>query len=99
MYDKLYEINENVRCLICGNRGAVQSYGKYYSRGLGSEVDKFQQGYIKDIMEKHRNSPYMSRSCGFGGTIPWKCLNCGSIGLIDFGELECYKQAFKTIKE
>ena len=41
----------------------------------------------------------MSHAVGFGGTIPWECMNCGNRGLIDFGGLEGYEKAFETIKE
>lgn len=95
----LYEINKNVKCLKCGNKGAVQSYGKWYPKGLGDKVDQFETSLVKNIMEKHRNNSYMSMACGYGGTIPWECMNCGNVGLIDFGGLECYKKAFETIKE
>jgi hypothetical protein len=59
----------------------------------------FQTIPVKNIMEKHRNSPYMSMMIGLGGTPPWKCMNCDNIGLVDMGGLECYRQAFETIKE
>jgi len=36
----------------------------------------------------------MSHTLGFGGTIPYQCLNCGNAGLINFGGLEGYKKAF-----
>jgi hypothetical protein len=39
----------------------------------------------------------MNQYGGFGSTIPWVCLNCGNIGLIDFGGLEGYKLAFERI--
>lgn len=47
---------------------------------------------------KHNNEPHLSKSIGFGGTIPWKCINCGNTGLIDHSGLECYNKAFETIK-
>lgn len=94
----LYKVNNNVYCLKCGHKGAIQSYGNYYPNGLGEKVDEF--GSIsKPLMEKYRNQPHMSYAMGFGGTIPWSCTNCNNVGLIDFGGLECYDQAFKTIKE
>lgn len=99
MYDELYEINKNVKCLKCGNKGAIQSYGRWYPHGLGDKVDEFKSDLVKNIMEKHRNNPHMSYIGGYGGTIPHKCMNCGNTGLIDFGGLECYKKAFETIKE
>jgi hypothetical protein len=95
----LYEINKDVQCLKCGNKGAVQSYGKWYPKGLGDKVDQFETSLVKNIMEKHRNNSYMSMACGYGGTIPWECMNCGNTGLVDMGGLELYKQAFETIKE
>lgn len=91
----IYEVNRNVVCLECGHRGAIQSYGKLYEDGLGDKVDEFGP-MVKQIMEKHRNSMYISHTMGFGGTMPWNCTNCGNEGLIDFGGLEGYKQAFKT---
>ncbi|MFF2876373.1 hypothetical protein ACFVR2_08635 [Gottfriedia sp. NPDC057991] len=88
---ELYTVRENVICLNCGNKGAVQSYGKYYPNGVGELADK-----IKSY-EVVRDKPYLSQTIGLGGTIPFKCLNCGNVGLIDYGGIEGYKQAFKTI--
>lgn len=87
----LYTIKKDVICLECGGVGAIQSYGKYYPNGL--------EGKYKDIkvLEKYQDKPYMSRSVGFGGTIPYECINCGNQGLIDFGGLEGYQQAFKSV--
>ncbi|MBL4952198.1 hypothetical protein JK635_08245 [Neobacillus sp. YIM B02564] len=89
----LFTVNRDVRCLKCGNRGAVKFYGRYYPRGVGEKADT-----IKSY-EPYRKKPYMSPAVGFGGTIPHECLNCGNRGLIDFGGLEGYKKAFTTIKE
>lgn len=88
---ELYTINKNVVCLKCGNKGAIQSYGHWYENGLGDKANGLY------VLEKYRDKPFMSHTMGFGGTIPWECINCGDIGLIDFGGLEGYKQAFKTI--
>lgn len=84
----LYEINPNVYCLNCGHKGAIQSYGTWYESGLGDD----------SILKEYKDKPFMSHTMGFGGTIPWQCLNCGNIGLIDFGGLEGYKKAFKSIR-
>lgn len=92
----LYEINPNVVCVKCGNRGAVKQYGRYHPNGLGDRVDGF--GDIsKSFMEQYRNKPYMSMTVGFGGTIPHVCMNCGNSGLIDMGGLEGYKKAFESL--
>jgi len=95
-YDDLYTIVENVECVKCNHKGAIQYYGKYYPYGLGDEVDTFGE-LTKKIMEKYRDNPYMSNAMGFGGTIPYKCTNCGNVGLIDMGGLEEYEMAFRTI--
>lgn len=89
---ELFKIRRDVSCLKCGCQGAVQVYGDYYPQGVGALADNFPP------YEMYRNNPYMSHSMGFGGTIPYECLNCGNIGLIDFGGLEGYTRAFKTIK-
>lgn len=86
----LYSIEKDAICLECGNKGAVQHYGKYYPNGVGELADKTKS--YEDV----RNKPHMSHAMGFGGTIPHSCLNCGNVGLIDFGGLEGYKKAFKT---
>lgn len=88
----IYTIREDVRCVECNNKGAVQHYGKYYSRGKETKDNT-------DSPDGKRNEPYMSFAVGFGGTIPHKCLNCGNVGLIDGAGLEGYDKAFKTIKE
>ncbi len=87
----LYEIKKDVKCIECGNTCAIRYYGKYYPVGLKSNAGQF--------LEKYKNSPYMSRAVGFGGTIPWECTKCGNKGLIDIGGLECYKKAFESIKK
>lgn len=87
----LFTVRSDVRCVKCGNKGAVQSYGNYYPNGIGDKAND-----IKSL-EKYRNKAYLSHSMGFGGTIPHVCLNCGNVGLIDFGGLEGYEQAFTTI--
>ena len=94
----LYKVNNNVYCLQCGHKGAVQFYGNYYPNGLGDKVNEL--GSIsKPLMEKYRNNPHMSYAMGFGGTIPWRCSNCNNEGLIDSGGLECYEQAFISIEK
>ncbi len=81
--EHLYTMNKNVICLKCGHKGAIQSYGYWFQQDIGTNID----------------APYMSHTIGFGGTIPWECMNCSNEGLIDFGGLEGYEQAFKTVKE
>jgi len=89
----LFTINENVICLKCGNKGAIQSFGNWYEKGIGNQADNVR------VLQKYRNKPFMSHTMGFGGTIPWICLNCHNAGLIDFSGLEGYEQVFETIKE
>lgn len=89
----LYKVRKDVKCTKCENRGAVQHYGSYYSRGVGTLADEI------DSYEDVRNKPHMSHAMGFGGTIPYSCLNCGNVGLIDFGGLEGYTQAFVTLTD
>lgn len=96
---KLYELNENVKCVKCDHKGAIQYYGSWYPYGIGNKVDEFKTEFTKSHMEKYRDNPRMDYAIGFGGTIPWKCTNCGNVGLIDFGGLEGYEMAFKTIKK
>lgn len=88
----LYVVNENVKCLQCDCKGAIQHYGHYYPTGVGELADEI------SVYEDVRNKPYMAPAMGFGGTIPFKCLNCGNLGLIDYGGLEGYRKAFETIK-
>jgi len=90
---KLYTIKKNVKCVACGNKGAVQSYAKLYPGGLGDEVGD------SKVLEKYRNKEFINHTMGFGGTIPHECLNCGNTGLIDIDGLEGYKKAFETIKK
>ncbi|PLS18884.1 hypothetical protein CVD28_00340 [Bacillus sp. M6-12] len=91
--DTLYTVLKDVKCVKCENRGAIQHYGKYYPKGVGELADEIK------VYEDVRNKPYMSRSMGFGGTIPHECMNCGNIGLIDFGGLEGYDQGFVTLTD
>lgn len=92
---ELYEVNHSVKCLRCNHKGAIQCYGTWHPNGIGDEAD-----YFKIIsMEKYRDSPYMSHTMGFGGTIPWHCTNCGNYGLIDHGGLEGFEMAFESVKE
>ncbi|MFP3726984.1 hypothetical protein U8V72_17555 [Priestia filamentosa] len=90
---ELYKIRKDVICLKCNNKGAVRSYGQYYPYGVGNLANEIKS--YEDV----RNEPYMMGSLGFGGTIPYECLNCGNSGLIDFGGLEGYKMAFKSVAE
>lgn len=87
---KLYTAKEDVKCVKCGSKGAIQFYGKWYESGLGDRAKD--SITLKDYTDK----PFMSHAVGFGGTIPHICLNCGNTGLIDFGGLEGYKMAFIT---
>lgn len=36
---KLYEVNKHVRCLKCGNKGAIKFYGNYFPSGLKDQTD------------------------------------------------------------
>jgi hypothetical protein len=87
----LYTVRRDVKCLSCGCKGAIQRYGTYYPRGLGEKAEGI------EVLEPYRDKPYLSRAMGFGGTIPYECMNCGNIGLIDIGGLEGYQQAFVTL--
>ena len=88
---ELFRIKENVKCVKCNSIGAVQFYGTYYPKGMGeTNIESY---------KKYENTPYLSKAAGFGGTRPYKCLNCGNVGLIDIGGLEGYDMAFKTITE
>ncbi|MFD0050057.1 hypothetical protein ACFVHQ_12070 [Actinomycetes bacterium NPDC127524] len=91
-YTELFTVVYNAICLRCKNKGAVQPYGRYFPHGVGELADQHK------IFEGVRDEPYMSHASGFGGTLPYRCLNCGNIGLIDIAGLEGYKQAFKSIK-
>lgn len=93
MKTDLYTIRNDVRCVRCGNKGAVQRYGKYYPDGMKEDTPN------SKVYEKHRDKPYLSRTGGFGGTIPHQCLNCGNTGLINHIGLEGLKKAFETINE
>jgi DNA-directed RNA polymerase subunit RPC12/RpoP len=90
--ERLFRIREDVKCLDCGSKGAVQFYGDYFPNGVGDDVaNKF------PLYEEYRHSPYMSPVFGFGGIIPYHCLNCGAAGLIDIDGLEGYSKKFKTL--
>jgi DNA-directed RNA polymerase subunit RPC12/RpoP len=88
----LYSIEENVECVKCGSKGAVQHFGNWHEKGLGKDAKEFPS------LKGYQNKPFMSHAIGFGGTIPYKCLNCGNVGLIDVDGLEGYRLAFKTLK-
>lgn len=94
---KLYEVREDVKCLKCGCKGAVKSYGTYYPIGLGNRIDELKEN-TRIFQEPYRNKPKMSKAVGFGGTVPYKCLNCGNTGLIDIGGLELLEKAFESFK-
>lgn len=87
----LYVIRRDVHCIRCGHLGAVQLYGCWYPEGLGDRAN------CKSL-EKYRDREYMDHALGFGGIIPWECMNCGNKGLIDIGSLEGYKKAFEINK-
>lgn len=91
---KLFEVDEKVRCLSCGHKGAVKFYGNWYPNGLGDEADS---PYLREYLGEYRDKPYMSGAVGFGGVVPWQCTNCGNKGLINIGGLEGYRKAFETI--
>lgn len=95
--EDLYSINKNVKCIKCGCHGAVQSYGSYYLNGIDNIGEE--GSLVYQLMKQYEHKPYMSHAMGFGGTIPWECLNCGNVGLIDFGGLEGYKLAFESMGE
>lgn len=92
---QLVELEKKVICIKCGGRGAFQFYGEYFPDGVGELANEL------TVYEDVRNKPHMSRAMGFGGTIPHTCMNldCGNTGLIDYGGLEGYEQAFMSIKE
>jgi hypothetical protein len=89
---KLYTIDKKVRCIKCGNRGAVKPYGVWYPQGLGDEVGN------SEALAKYRNKEFMSHILGPGGTIPYECLNCGNKGLVDIDGLEGFRKAFERIR-
>lgn len=86
--EDLYTVAMDVVCVNCGNRGAVQAYGRYYPKGVGELADRVA------AYEEYRAKPHMMHAVGFGGTIPHKCLNCQRVGLIDQTGLEGYPKAF-----
>lgn len=89
----LYEVEKDVICIKCGNKGAVKSYGKFYPNGVKELADSIPS------YESYRDKPHLSYSMGFGGTIPHSCLNCDNTGLIGYGGLEGYDQAFNRIEK
>lgn len=86
---KLYKICKDAICIKCESKGAVQSFGEWCPNGLGEDVG------TSIVLEKYRDTPFMNQSFGFGGTIPYECLNCGNTGLIDMDGLEGYNKAFE----
>lgn len=89
--EKLYTIEKDVICSKCGNKGVIQYYGEYYP--YGKELKS------KVLNNENDKIPYLSHAIGFGGTIPYECMNCGSIGLIDYDGLEGYSKTFERIKK
>lgn len=85
---ELYTIDRTVRCLKCGGKGAVKSYGVWYPNGIGDIADK------SEALSEYRNKPYMDHILGPGGVIPYECLNCGAVGLANCS-LEGYKMMFE----
>lgn len=97
---KIYNVRDDVRCTACGCKGAVQYAGTYYPHGMKEELDKYEKdSVVAKAYEKYRNQCYVSPAIGFGGTIPYRCMNCDNTGLIDIHGLEGYKKAFETIKD
>jgi hypothetical protein len=94
-YD-LYLVDRNIKCIVCGHKGAVEYFGRWHPKGMGDKVDEIKTEEFKKIIEKYRDNPHMSNAMGYGGTIPYECTNCGNRGLVDI-ELEGYKKTFKTI--
>ena len=92
---ELYQVNQHVVCVKCGNKGAVQRFGQWCPNGLGEEADSKMSTFLKE----HKDKPFMNHYYGYGGTIPHECTNCGNVGLIDHGGLEGYSKAFETIPE
>ena len=92
---ELYEVNHNVVCTRCGNKGAVKRFGQWYPNGLGNQVENS----ISPLKKEHKEKSFMSHYISPGGTFPWECTNCSNIGLIDYGGLEGYSKAFETVSE
>jgi hypothetical protein len=90
---RLYEVRKDVKCLKCGCKGAVISYGHWYPNGMGDRALK-----LPSVYHKYKDQPKMSQMMGPGGTIPHECLNCGNVGLINMS-MECINKGFETIKE
>lgn len=93
----LYLFESNCTCDSCGHHGAIQHGGNYYPNGLQRNEED-----IVDIFRDVNNHSYFSYAMGFGGTIPYHCLNCEEYGLISNGTpfcLEGYENKFTyTIK-
>ncbi len=51
-------------------------------------------GAVKSYGTYNSKKDKVSHTLGFGGTVPYFCLNCGNIGLIGINGLEGYKRAF-----
>lgn len=89
----LYKIKDDVECIKCGNKGAVQFYGKWYESGLGDKAKE------SNSLKKFVNKPFMNHAGGLGGNTPYRCLNCGNTGLIDVDMFEGFNIAFRKIKK
>lgn len=89
----LFTVNSSVLCVKCGNIGAVMHYGDWYEKGLGASALKIES------LKRYKDLPYMANMVGRAGVIPHKCINCGSIGLIDKGPVSGYKVAFISMKK
>ena len=97
---QLFKVRHDIVCTKCGCKGGVKYYGTWYPNGIPLPENYDQLTDIsKKYFGKQRDKPYMSSAIGPGGTIPWECLNCGNIGLIDIKGLEGYGKAFETIKD
>ncbi|CAK0770893.1 conserved hypothetical protein [Gammaproteobacteria bacterium] len=57
------------------------------------------KGAVKFFGTWKRKDGKIGYAVGFGGTVPYKCLNCGGIGLINCNGLEGYKMQFKIIEK
>lgn len=91
---EVYDVRDDVVCCKCSHKGAIQSIGVWLPNGVSADVVES----CSEIYGKNFDKPQMDYEVGFGGTIPWKCTNCGNTGLIDCEGLEGYHMAFKSIK-
>lgn len=93
--NELYTIEKDVICCKCGHKGAIQYFGTYLPNGVPVDVVET----CPEIYGKNFDKSQMNYAVGCGGTIPYKCTNCGNVGLIDCEGLEGYHMAFKSIKK